>query len=230
MLTLLEAHADFRDRGMAALRRDEDGNITLDRGLRFSGDRKLRVQVFQHGRVIGCNRLSRPVVGDSEEAIEEDFVEDEIRQARDSLFDEELHAELHREARHLINQGVTCIDDVIHMPFELDKSIQIDLVDSDDPVPIDLEEDDIIPNGISITLHILLSHAHHQNLRRRSRPPLPLTEGKPQGRCISSSSLSLSNCDIEQTSRPVAISSPVWLGPCKPQALFSGLKKPLQRQ
>lgn len=178
MLTPLEAHADFRDRGMAALRRDEDGNITLDRGLRFSGDRKLRVQVLQNGRVISCNRLSGAMVGDAEEAIEEDSIEDEIRQARDSLFDEELQAELHREARHLINQGVTCIGDVIQMPFGLDKSIQIDLVDSDDPVPIDLEEDDMIPNGISIALHILLSHAHRQNLRRRSRPPPPLTESQ----------------------------------------------------
>ena len=163
---------------MAALRRDGDGNMTLDRGIRFSGDRKLRVQVLQHGKVISCNHPLRPAARDDEEAIEEDSIEDEILQARDSLFDEELHAELHREARHLINQGVTCIGDVISMPFELDKSIQIDLVDIDDPVPLDFEENEMIPNGISVALHILLAHAHHQNLHHRSRPPPPLTEGK----------------------------------------------------
>ena len=162
---------------MAALRRDEDGNLTLDRGIQFTGDRKLRVRVFQQGKVISCNRQARPTVQDPEEAIEEDSIEDEILQARDSLFDEELHAELHREARHLTSQGVTCIGDAIQLPFEATKSIQIDLVDIDDEATVACE-DSTISTGISIVLRVLLSHAHHQNIQRRSRPPPPLTQGK----------------------------------------------------
>ena len=177
ILTWFEAHADFRDRGMAALRRDEDGNLTLDRGIQFAGDRKLRVRVSQHSRVISCNRQARSTVRDAEVAIEEDdTIEDEILQARDSLFDEELHAELHREARHLTNQGVTCIGDIIQLPFEATKSIQIDLVDIDDEAT-EACEDYTISTGISIVLRVLLSHAHHQNIQRRSRPPPPLAQG-----------------------------------------------------
>lgn len=177
ILTSFEAHADFRNRGMAALRRDEDGNLTLDRGIHFTGDRKLRVRVFQQGKVVNCNRQARSTVQDPEEAIEEDSIEDEILQARDSLFDEELHAELHREARHLTSQGVTCIGDVIQLPFEANKSIQIDLVDIDEEATVACE-DSTISTGISIVLRVLLSHAHHQNIQRRSQPPPPLIQGK----------------------------------------------------
>ena len=163
---------------MAALRRDEEGNVTLDRGIQFTGDRRLRVRVLQHGKVISCNRQARSTVRDAEVAIEEeDTIEDEILQARDSLFDEELHAELHREARHLTNQGVTCIGDVIQLPFEATKSIQIDLVDIDDEATV-VCEDSTISTGIAIVLRVLLSHAHHQNIQRRSRPPPPLAQNK----------------------------------------------------
>ena len=171
------AHADFRDRGMAALRRDDDGNISLDRGLKFAGDRKLRVRILQHGTIISCSRLST-LATDAEEAIEDDSIEEQILQARNSLFDEELYAELHREARNLTNQGVNCIGDSIQLPYESDKSIQIDLIDIDDIASEGPGKEDWIPTGIDIALHVLLSHAHRQNLRRRSAPPPPLNEGK----------------------------------------------------
>lgn len=169
---------------MAALRRDENGNISLDRGLRFTGDRKLRVRIFRNRTALSCNRLSRPTARDPEVAVmdedddEDDSIEDQILQARDSLFDEELHAELHREARNLTNQGVSCIGDVIQLPFRNDQSIHIDLITTDDIEAEPLHNDDQVPTAISVALHLLLSHAHRQNLRRRSQPPLPLKDGK----------------------------------------------------
>ncbi|KAL8786315.1 MAG: hypothetical protein Q9195_008242, partial [Heterodermia aff. obscurata] len=162
---------------MAALRRDEDGNITLDRGLKFAGDRKLRVRILQHGTIISCSRLST-LGADAEEAIEDDSIEEQILRARNSLFDEELHAELHREARNLANQGVNCIGDNIQLPYESDKSIRIDLIDIDEIASEEPRKEDPIPTGIDIALHILLSHAHRQNLRHRSAPPPPLTDGR----------------------------------------------------
>lgn len=171
---------------MAALRRDEDGNISLDRGLRFTGDRKLRVRIFQNRTMLGCNRLSRPTARDPEVAVtdadddedENDSIENQILQARDSLFDEELHAELHREAQNLMNQGVSCIGDVIQLPFHADQSIHIDLINIDDVETEHLPLDDQVPTAISVALRLLLSYSHRQNLRRRSRPPLPLKDGK----------------------------------------------------
>ena len=158
---------------MAALRRDEDGHISLDRGLNFAGDRKLRVGILQHGKIISCSRFS--TLADAE-AIEDDSIEEQILQARNSLFDEELHAELHREARNLANQGVICNGDIIQLPYESDKFIQVDLIDIDDIASEGLQ--DPISTGIDIALHILLSHAHRQNLRRRSAPPPPLQDGR----------------------------------------------------
>ena len=171
---------------MAALRRDEDGNISLDRGLRFTGDRKLRVRIFHNRNMLGCNRLSRPTARDPEVAVtdeddeedENDSIEDQILQARDSLFDEELHAELHREAQNLMNQGVICIGDVIQLPFRADQSIHIDLINVDDVETEPPRTDDQVATAISVALHLLLSYSHRQNLRRRSRPPLPLKDGK----------------------------------------------------
>ena len=173
------AHPDFRDRGIAALRRDEDGDISLDRDPQYTGDQSLRVRMLQHGTILGSSRNFTSTIKKQDDDMDEDSIEDQILQARDSLFDEELHAEIHREARNLTNQGVSCMEDVVQLPFEADKVIQIDLVDcndtGDDP---DLHGDDTIPTAISVALHVLLSRAHRQNVSRRSRPPAPLTNSK----------------------------------------------------
>ena len=166
-----EAYADFRDRGLAALRRDANGNISLDRGLRSSGNQTLRVRILQQGK---------PVASSSKRAsVEDDSVAKEILQARNSIFDEELHHELHREARVLVNQGVRCIGGRVLIPYKKDEQIEIDLVSLEDE---DLEApagDSTIPDAIALSLRILLSDAHRQNLHRRSQIPLPLRDTKP---------------------------------------------------
>jgi mediator of RNA polymerase II transcription subunit 17, fungi type len=116
-------------------------------------------------------------VTNSERNSEDLPVEALLVRARDSIYDEELYHEMHREARDLTNQGVRSIDGMISLPYEHDKHIEIDLLPS-------LEENSSQPEinicaGIALSLRILLSHAHHQNLRRRSQPPPPLREGKP---------------------------------------------------
>lgn len=105
-----------------------------------------------------------------------------LLQARNSLYDEELHYELHREARTLVNQGVRCIGDVIHLPYENDKHVLLDLVSSGDAVELSEEgaqEDSIIARAVALAARLLLSHAHRNNLRRRSQLPPPLTERRP---------------------------------------------------
>ena len=44
-----EAHSSFRDRGLGALRRDEDGDISLDCGMK-AVDGRLRIRILQSGR------------------------------------------------------------------------------------------------------------------------------------------------------------------------------------
>lgn len=169
-----EAYADFRDRGLAALRRDADGNISLDRGLKSHGDQTIRVRILQQGKPIASSTKR------SEDNSAEDSVTKEILKARNSIFDEELHHELHREARNLVNQGVRCIDGRVLLPHETDKQIEIDLVSPEDEEIETTSDESTIADAIALSLRILLSHAHRQNLHRRSQIPPPLRETKPQ--------------------------------------------------
>jgi len=180
---LLSAYSDFRDRGLVALGRDEEGSIKPVRDVR-SKSRRLRVRIVQQGELIA---LDEKVEGASTQEIS---IAQSILQARNSVFDEELHHELHREARNLANQGVRCIGDAVILPYEVDKQIEIDLVplggrdlnipniDTSNASSKTSQEDGIIVKSISISLRILLSHAHHENLARRSQLPPPIRETK----------------------------------------------------
>ncbi|MCJ1464181.1 RNA polymerase II mediator complex subunit [Pseudocyphellaria aurata] len=169
-----EAHSDFHDRGLAALRRDADGNMVLDRGIRSSKDRVIRVRVLNQGK---------PTSSDGkvpDHAIDDLPVETLILNARNSIFDQELHHELHREARSYTGHGIRCIDDKIFIPYTNGKEIEIDLLSStEDEASLDVDpSDNLVAGSIAISLRILLSHAHRQNLRRRSLPPPRITENK----------------------------------------------------
>lgn len=173
-LTAGAAHSDFHDRGLAALRRDAEGNVDLDRGVRSSKDRVLRVRVLNQGKPTGSHGKIPDHVFDAAP------VETLILNARNSIYDEELHHELHREARSYTNHGIRCIDDKILLPFTDEKEIEIDLLSStqdETSINIDLS-DNLVAGSIGILLRVLLSHAHRQNLRRRSLPPPRITENK----------------------------------------------------
>ena len=169
----IPAAPEFRDRGLAALRRDGEGNITLDQGVRSSKSQALRVQIEPSGTVFAS------AISTTEDMAGEESIEKLILQARDSIYDEELHHELHREARTLANQGVRCMGDVIHLPYEHNKHVLLDLIPYDQAAQPSEEsalEDNWVPTAIALAARLLLSHAHRQNLRRRSQPPPPLTE------------------------------------------------------
>lgn len=170
-----ESYADFRNRGLAALRRDADGNVSLDRGLGSTGGKSLRVRILQQGKPVASSTKG------SNDISEDDSVTKDILKARNSIFDEELHHELHREARNLVNQGVRCADGRVLLPYEKDKQIEIDLVSLEDESE-DAEAptgDSTIADAIVLSLRIFLCHAHRQTLHRRSRTPPPLLEAKP---------------------------------------------------
>ncbi|MCJ1484759.1 RNA polymerase II mediator complex subunit [Schaereria dolodes] len=170
-----EAAPDFRDRGLAALRRAENGDIELDLGIRASEPRVLRVQVQLSGKTIASSGSIDQISGDHKS------IEASILQARNDIFDEELHHELYREARNLTNRGVRCIGDTIVISQEDDMQITIGLVPRENGISEEPETTmaPSLASMIAIALRILLSHAHRQNLNRRSQPPPPLTERRP---------------------------------------------------
>lgn len=169
----------FRDRGLAALRRGEDGTINLDLGTHGANARTLRVRLQERGSTVASAFDIGTVQPDDAS------IEGAVLQARNSLFDEELFHELHREARISINRGIQCINGTIILPLDLDRVVILDLISTDEKqvaTTMELDEprdDEDLPQFIILALRILLCHAHRQNYKRRSNIPLPLTERRP---------------------------------------------------
>lgn len=175
MLTCL-ATPIFRDRGLASLRRADDGSLILDKGLVPSKSRRVRVRVKANNLVTGCSKSTRSTA-DGEESIET-----RILQARDTVYEEELFHELVREARIMGSQGVTTRQNLIRFAVSEEQEIMLDLADTDlesfseDTDMIGSHEDDVLADAIAHATRILLSYAHRQNLHRRTQPPPPLSQ------------------------------------------------------
>ncbi|KAE8155186.1 mediator of RNA polymerase II transcription subunit 17 [Aspergillus avenaceus] len=173
----LEATPMFRDRGLAALRRTNDGSLLLDKGLIPLKARTVRVRVKSHGQLTGCSKR-RPTTEDA------DSTESRILQARDTVYEEELFHELVREARILGSQGVTTRQNLVRFPVSEEQEVLLDLVDDGHELLADDEptshEHDPVADALAHSVRILLAYAHRQNLRRRTQPPPPLSPKRRQ--------------------------------------------------
>ncbi|OAX84339.1 hypothetical protein ACJ72_01282 [Emergomyces africanus] len=171
----LEATPTFRDRGLAALRRDNGGDLTLDRGLQASIPRSLRVRVQQDGEIVGISKLiSLELAADNNNTIES-----RIRLARDALYEEELFHEINREARTLLQHGIESKHNLIQFQANDNQRIIIDMVSLDEGNASDLNQEEHVEDALAETvaqsLRLLLSHAHRQNYRHRTQTPPPIT-------------------------------------------------------
>ncbi|KAL4932517.1 mediator of RNA polymerase II transcription subunit 17 [Aspergillus undulatus] len=166
----LEATPIFRDRGLAALRRNDDGSLFLDKGLVPIKSQGVRVRVKHGDHIVGCSKVCRPPQ-------DADSIESRILQARDTVFEEELFYEVMREARILGTQGVTTRQNLVRVPVSEEQEILLDLVDWDqdhNPEAAASSEENVFADAIAHSIRILLTYAHRQNLRRRTQPPPPL--------------------------------------------------------
>lgn len=160
----------FRDRGLAALRRTEDGSLFLDKGLVPKKAKGVRIRVKEGDHLVGCSKVCRP----SQDA---DSIESRILQARDTVFEEELFHEIVREARILGTQGVKARPNLVQVPLPDAQEMLLDLVDWDQdhrPDQTTNSELDVLADTTAHCIRILLTHAHRQNLRRRTQPPPPV--------------------------------------------------------
>ncbi|KAL4907851.1 mediator of RNA polymerase II transcription subunit 17 [Aspergillus multicolor] len=166
----LEATPLFRDRGLAALRRTDDGSLFLDKGLIPLKAQGVRVRVKHGDHIVGCSRVCRPPQN-------AELIESRILQARDTVFEEELFYEIMREARILGSQGVTTRQNLVQIPLPEGQEILLDLVDWNqdrDPEAAVSNEQDVFADSVAHSIRILLTYAHRQNLRRRTQAPPPL--------------------------------------------------------
>ncbi|KAL4865111.1 mediator of RNA polymerase II transcription subunit 17 [Aspergillus spectabilis] len=167
----LEATPIFRDRGLAALRRTDDGSLVLDKGLVPRKAQGVRVRVKHGDRIVGCSKVCRPCQ-------DAESIESRILQARDTVFEEELFHEVMREARILGSQRVTTRHNLVQVPVFDEQEILLDLVDWDqdrEPESAASSEQDILADAIAHSIRILLTYSHRQNAYRRTQPPPPLT-------------------------------------------------------
>ncbi|EKG20233.1 Mediator complex subunit Med17 [Macrophomina phaseolina MS6] len=179
----LEANPMFQkqNRGFAPLRAKEDGSIILDQAL-VQKPKSLRVRIFSRGETVGSssqNTLALAPESDLE-------IEDLIRRARDSLFEEELFHEISIESRQLLSYNVRYRDHAIIIPTGLDREdskdgenteIHVDLIGIDDVDELSSRRPyDGLAEDVALTLRLLLTHVHSQRLRRRTQPPPALTD------------------------------------------------------
>lgn len=111
---------------------------------------------------------------------DEQSIEQEILDARNSLYDEELFLEIGREAQYLLNQGVTSSEDSVTLPYEKGFRIEISLQtpgDMDSQTSAEAGDNSQVLSTIMLLLRLLLSQAHSRSYRERSKPPPALREG-----------------------------------------------------
>lgn len=167
-----EATGEFKARGMAALRSTADGAIRLDTGP-HEEHKTIRVRILdKEGHVLSESR--GPQV-----SITTPDMQDRIRRARDSLFEQELFYEMTRETRLLRPLGVEINGTTIIVPIssplpsaKADQTVHIDLVSVSD---VSTCTETQPAYALALFVRLLLCHAHRARLATRSELPEPLS-------------------------------------------------------
>ncbi|KAF2281581.1 uncharacterized protein EI97DRAFT_390360 [Westerdykella ornata] len=166
-----EASDHFKARGLAPLKMDKDGKIILDPSLTLK-PKTLRVRVSENGVITAESRLT------ANKGIAESDIEESIKLARNSVFEEEIYHEICIEARDLLPYGVETRNSVVEL--ELSALEQPSLVPNDKKILIDcipLDEDAIsqkeqtsewVAEVVAQGLRLLLGHEHRMRRYRRA--------------------------------------------------------------
>lgn len=119
-----DAGSNYKEKGVATLRSSEDGKIVL----KTEGDKRTKVLSVSVNRKISDEFR---ITGKHATKIEYDTSEfqNEIKQARDLLFEEELFFEVARETRLLVSQGIIFdFGDRVAVPVDSTCKICIEMV------------------------------------------------------------------------------------------------------
>lgn len=161
-----ESAPTFKSRSLAAIRRDAEGNITLDQGLAEAKPQSLRVRIRTNNENTGSSSLPFILSDNSP-------IESLIRQSRNSIFSEELWQEVNREARTLAAYNVRSKEGTIICPLTPTKQLVLDLVPLGENYASSPLADDQMAEGIFLALSLVLSFVHRQHQRLRTAIPLP---------------------------------------------------------
>ena len=176
----VEAAPTFRDKGMAAVRSKASGGLELDLGLsEESTTQRIRALIMRGDRTIAASPT------DPTPPTQDRSMEESVLAARNGLFDAELFHEIFKEGRGLMNHGVRCPGGSMSLPLEDDKSILLQLTDSNAPGE-EMQTDggaihyEKLAQLVVLALRMLLCYGHRQRYNRRTATPSPLTTQKEQ--------------------------------------------------
>ena len=161
------AALEFRNNGLAPLRRGDDGSVLLDCNQLGDVSERLVVTYEKDGKIVGRSAL-RTHTTDST------TIEGQVLEARNALFSQELWHELTRESRTLAAYNVRAKDGWLEVALEDESRITLELLSVDSlPAADDFLPENDITESISLALQIMLSHAHRNNELMRTRPLPP---------------------------------------------------------
>ncbi|PNY27181.1 Mediator of RNA polymerase II transcription subunit 17 [Tolypocladium capitatum] len=161
------ASPEFKNNGLAPMRRSDDGSVELDLGRLGGVSEGLVVTYEKDGKVVGRSVPRRRTSHDLS-------LESRVLEARNTIFSQELWHELTRESRTLASYNVWLQGS--RLTCELDRSsrITVELLPlASCPLPDDTLPESSTAEMMSASLHLLLSYAHRYNELMRTRPIPP---------------------------------------------------------
>jgi mediator of RNA polymerase II transcription subunit 17 len=161
-----DAGSEYRDKGVAVVSRKTDGNMSFSTKKPIS-NKVIIVTLYD------TSSGEKVKIGSSTQTtlLPPFNTQNEIKNARNLLFEEELFFEMIKEARLLLSQKVTIRDKIVINL--IDEIIEIEYVS-----PFEETEEFKVPSRkadlICAAFHILVCYAHRRNLEKQRTKPAPL--------------------------------------------------------
>nr|CDP23858.1 Putative mediator of RNA polymerase II transcription subunit 17 [Podospora anserina S mat+] len=160
----LNAAPEFKNSGIAPLRRADDGSVKLELGRRGGGSRRIRVRILENDKVVGQSSLPDPLP-------ENATLVDRVKDARNTIFAQELWHEINREARTLGGRNVRMSRSSVTYAMSPTSTMSVELASLEEENAKDTtgspRPKDDVAEMLSLALALQLSHAHKINERRR---------------------------------------------------------------
>ncbi|KAI1825014.1 subunit 17 of mediator complex-domain-containing protein [Xylaria intraflava] len=158
-----ESAPEYRDSSIAPLVRNDDGTVRLGVGKVGSGSQRIRVTIKKNGEIVDQSPLPRRIPDDAP-------LKERVREARNTIFHQELWYELNREARILLAHDVYYEGSAIL--WKQDKAIEfvftLEDLDEQDDVNIDYAAGIRSSATTYLFLQFLLFQSHRQNYYKRT--------------------------------------------------------------
>ena len=169
-----ESGPQYRNRGVAALLQDENGDLTFPGRAQSQKPNILSVTVHRHGRITGRFAIKEVKPATSSK------LEDDLLQAREALFQEELFNEASKEARLLSNMGVKTRSSSIEVLVSGQCSVAVSYTKQTFEQTQESQADNEFAKFVGSALRLMLSAEHQQKHAQRAEHKPPPISQNPQ--------------------------------------------------